>query len=276
MSDPQRLFSIGEFSRVTGITVKALRFYHDEGLLAPTFVDSQSGYRYYDPALMERARVIVYLRSLEFPLDQIREMLRHAGDDEQLLAAMDQHKAEIETRIRQLRGVVRSLNQFISEQREAKTMSNEPYSVQEKEIAAQLIAGVRMKGRYSDCGKGFSKIGRAFGRYIAGSCFLLHYDSEYKEDDADFEACMPVKQSRSVDGVSVRELPACKCICLIHKGPYHTLGPSYARVLKHVKDKGYAIGSPTREVYLKGPGMIFKGDPKKYLTEIQIPVQTSS
>src|SRR5262245_28288653 len=119
MSDLRRLFSIGEFSRVTGVTVKALRFYHDEGLLSPTFVDAQSGYRYYDPMLVERARVIVYLRSLEFPLDQIREILRHAGDDDQLLAAMDRHKAEIETRIRQLRGVVRSLNQFITEQREA-------------------------------------------------------------------------------------------------------------------------------------------------------------
>jgi effector-binding domain-containing protein len=103
----------------------------------------------------------------------------------------------------------------------------------------------------------------------------LHYDTEYKEGDADFEACMPVKQSRPVDGVSVRELPACRCVCLIHKGPYDTLGPSYAKVLKYVKDKGYSILSPTREVYLKGPGMIFRGNPKKYLTEIQIPVESS-
>src|SRR5262245_15591050 len=145
MSDPRRLFSIGEFSRVTGITVKALRFYQDEGLLAPTFVDAQSGYRYSDPLLAERARAIVYLPCLEFPLDQIREILRHAEDDEQLLAAMDRHKEEIATRIRQLRGVVRSLNQFITEQREAKAMSSESYQVQEKQIAAQLIAGVRMK-----------------------------------------------------------------------------------------------------------------------------------
>jgi effector-binding domain-containing protein len=145
-------------------------------------------------------------------------------------------------------------------------------NVQEKNVDAMLIAGVRMKGKYSDCGKGFSKIGRSFGRYIAGPCMLLHYDSEYKEDDADFEAAMPVKQSKTVDGVSVRDLPAVRAATLIHKGPYDQLGPSYAKVLKYVKEKGYTIVSPTREVYIKGPGMIFKGNPKKYVTEIQIPI----
>jgi DNA-binding transcriptional MerR regulator len=173
MSDPRRLFSIGEFSRVTGITVKALRFYHDEGLLAPTFVDAQSGYRYYDPGLVERARVIVYLRSLEFPLDQVREIPQQAGDDEQLLAAMDRHKSQIEARIRQLCGVVKSLNEFIIEQREAKAMSNDNYEVQEQDVDRMLIAGVRMKGRYSDSSRGFSKIGRSFGRIIAGPCFMV-------------------------------------------------------------------------------------------------------
>jgi effector-binding domain-containing protein len=39
-----------------------------------------------------------------------------------------------------------------------------------------------------------------------------------------------------------------------------------------VKEKGYTVVSPTREVYLKGPGMIFKGNPRKYVTEIQFPI----
>ena len=145
--------------------------------------------------------------------------------------------------------------------------------VQEKSLDPILIAGVRMKGRYAECAKGFAKIGRAFGRFIVGPCMLLHYDTEYKEADADFEACMPVKQAKDVDGVSVRELSGVRCVTILHKGPYDQMGPSYARVIKYAKDKGYAIASPTREVYLKGPGMIFKRNPKNYLTEIQIPIQ---
>ena len=58
----------------------------------------------------------------------------------------------------------------------------------------------------------------------------------------------------------------------MHQGPYETLGRSYQRVLEYIKTQGHETQLPTREVYIKGPGMIFKGNPKKYLTEIQIPI----
>jgi effector-binding domain-containing protein len=61
-------------------------------------------------------------------------------------------------------------------------------------------------------------------------------------------------------------------VTLAHRGPYQEMSRSYARIFKHVKDRGYAISMPTREVYLKGPGMFFRGNPRNYLTEIQIPV----
>ena len=50
------MFSIGEFSKITGLTVKTLRFYHER--LAPTAIDDQSGYRYYDADKVELARTI--------------------------------------------------------------------------------------------------------------------------------------------------------------------------------------------------------------------------
>ena len=60
-----------------------------------------------------------------------------------------------------------------------------------------LVAGLRMQGRYSDCGKGFSRIGRKFGFRIKGKPLMLIYDTEYKEDDADFEVCMPIRKGES-------------------------------------------------------------------------------
>jgi effector-binding domain-containing protein len=150
-------------------------------------------------------------------------------------------------------------------------MSEQPtYNVEEKTLEPVLVAGIRMKGRYGDCGQGFAKIGRSMGRYLCGKAMMLHYDCEYKEDDADFEACMPVRQKKEVEGVSVRELPGGRCVCLIHKGPYEQLGRSDEKILAYVKQKGYRILSPTRELYIKGPGMIFKGNPRNYLTEIQM------
>ena len=84
---------------------------------------------------------------------------------------------------------------------------------------------------------------------------------------------MPVRKGKAVEGISVRELPGGRCVSLLHKGPYEQLGRSYAKILTYLKDKGYECVLPTREVYLKGPGMIFKGNPKNYLTEIQMMVK---
>jgi DNA-binding transcriptional MerR regulator/effector-binding domain-containing protein len=266
----RRLFTIGEFSKISGLTIKSLRFYHEQGLLAPAVVDSQTGYRYYDTRQVETARVIAYLRGVEFPVSQIKELLQHVSDDQQLLGALQQHKTALEQRIRQQRKAVHSLARFIREERQAQIMAQTDYAVNEKLIESVLIGGVRMKGRYSDCGKGFARIGRTLGRHICGNAFLLHYDDEYKEDDADFEACMPLGRSKVTPDVSIRELQGGRCVSLLHKGPYEQLGHSYARILKYVKDRGYRIVMPTREVYLKGPGMIFKGNPSNYLTEIQM------
>lgn len=270
------MFSIGEFSKVTGLTVKTLRFYHEESLLVPSLIDPQTRYRYYNESQIELARSIAFLRTLEFPLNEIKTLLESKAADEQLLEAMQRHKASLQSRVSQYRKVIRLLDQFITEERRFNDMAQSEFSIQEKTLDPVAIAGIRMNGRYSDCGKAFGKIGRQMGRYICGKPFLLHYDSEFKEEDADFEACMPVRQAKEKPDISLRDLPAVRCVSLVHKGPYDQLGQSYAQVLRYVKDRGYTIVMPTREVYIKGPGMIFKGNPKKYLTEIQIPIATGS
>ena len=83
----------------------------------------------------------------------------------------------------------------------------------------------------------------------------------------------PIRQGNSIDEISVRELPGGSCVSLLHKGPYEELGPAYARIFTYLREHGYEAALPTREVYIKGPGMIFKGNPKKYLTEIQIMIE---
>src|SRR5438309_6964125 len=80
------VYTIGEFSKITGLTIKALRFYHDKGLLVPAFVDERTGYRHYDVRLIEKARIIVQLRRLEFTLEQIADMLAACDDELDLLA----------------------------------------------------------------------------------------------------------------------------------------------------------------------------------------------
>ena len=269
------MFTIGEFSRITGLTVKALRFYHEEGLLPPTAVDDQTGYRYYDASKVELARTIGFLKELDFSLAEIRELLKAGDDPAELTAALERQRETIDERIRRLKKARRSLDDFLTAQREGKTMltTKATFQCEEKDLPAMKIAAWRMHAPYKDCGTGFAKIGKAFWNQINGPALLLCYDMEYQEV-ANYETCMPVKGGQSRDGIEVRELPAGRCVSLLHQGPYDQLSRSYEQALACVKQQGCKLLAPCREVYLKGPGMIFKGNPKNYLTEIQLMIES--
>ena len=211
------------------------------------------------------------LRELEFGIADIRDMLMNAEDESDLLDHLERQRSAIGAKLGHLRDVESALRKVIRNEREAReTMAHATYEVEEKEVPDQLIAGIRVKGPYSDCSEGFGELGKRFGRQIAGKALMLIYDREYRETDADFEVCMPVKKGEGDDRVSVRALPGGRCVSLLHKGPYDDLSRSYEKILAYVSAQGYEVVMPTREVYHKGPGMILKGNPKKYLTELQI------
>jgi DNA-binding transcriptional MerR regulator len=270
------MFSIGEFSTISGITVRTLRFYHELGLLVPAAIDPRTNYRTYDERNLETAKVIAALRSLEFPLEQIREILAECRDDKDALGQLERQQKMLTGKVRHYQTVLDTINQLIEKERrvrdEGKMAKTAPI-IQERDVESMLVAGIRMKGFYSDCGKGFATLGKTLGRQIAGRPLCLFYDGEYREGDANFEPCMPINKLISSNGITVHELPAVRCVTLTHHGPYDDLKSSYAKVLKYVNEHGYKASLPSREVYLKGPGMIFRGNPKKYVTEIQIPVE---
>ena len=67
--------SIGEFARRSRLSLKALRLYDERGVLVPSRVDQASGYRYYDTAQLDEARLVVMLRQLQLPLAAVKELL---------------------------------------------------------------------------------------------------------------------------------------------------------------------------------------------------------
>ncbi len=268
------MYSIGEFSRITGLSIKALRLYHEKELLVPSEIDQSSGYRYYDHNNVERARIITYLRDLEFNLNDISEIITNTDDEADVVNFFEKQKEEIASRIRRQKNIVKNLELIIGKEKEAiMTLKNTGFEVEEKDLDTLLVAGMRYKGKYDDCGEMFKKISKKMGRYIHGKPFNLYYDSEYKEEDADIETCMPVRKGKNVNGITVRELSGGRAVSLIHKGPYENLNRSYKKIMDYIKEKGYTPKLPSREIYVKGPGMIFKGKPENYLTEIQILIE---
>ncbi|MCA9129908.1 MAG: MerR family transcriptional regulator [Planctomycetales bacterium] len=271
------MFSIGEFSKITGLTVKTLRFYHERAVLIPARIESGSGYRYYDQCNVEQARVIVVLREFGFSLEQIVEILRDCRDETDLVGFLEQRRAALKQAICRDRELVRCIDRIIQQNLEIKQMiQKKTYEVEEKRVPELLVAGIRVTGRYDECGKVFGQLGRKLGRHISGTPLCLIYDDEYREDHADFEPSVPIRKPVQIDGVDIRSLPDQLCLTLVHLGPYTQLGRSYEILIRYAKERGYRLTLPSREVYVKGPGMFFRGNPKNYLTEIQIPFERQS
>jgi DNA-binding transcriptional MerR regulator/effector-binding domain-containing protein len=265
------MFSIGQFSRISGLTVKTIRLYHEKQLLVPTRVDETTGYRYFDERNVEQARAISYLRELLFPLSEIKEIMDHFAEDSDILDFLEKQRATIQLKLERLNKADRSLEDIIQKEKEAGKMTRDSsFEVGEKEIGCQQVAGLRWKGKYSDVGRYFSRLAKLLGRHIRGNPMNLYYETEYKEDDADIETCYPVGDIKQTQELAFHQLPGGKCVYLVHKGPYENISRSYARIMDHIQKKQYQVSLPIREIYRKGPGMIFRGNPKNYLTEIQI------
>ena len=96
--------SIGQFAKASRLSLKALRLYDRKDLLKPHRIDVRTGYRYYDEGQLERARMILLLRSIDMPLDKIKEVLAaHKATSTNLV---EHYWGEVESRMQHSRRVV--------------------------------------------------------------------------------------------------------------------------------------------------------------------------
>ena len=147
------------------------------------------------------------------------------------------------------------------------------YQIIVKEIPEMEVVSVRYKGKYQDIGKYFGQLFKVAKGRGSGIPFALYYDESYC-DEADIEVCLPVKgKVETSAGVDCKILAGGKFLSTTHQGSYDTLHQGYEELAKYMEANGLKGHVPSREIYLKGPGMIFKGNPKGYITEIVIPVE---
>jgi len=265
------MYTIGQFSLITRLSVRTLRKYHEMGLLLPDYTDDETGYRYYKESSIERAQIITGLRELEFPLKDIKSILESCSEDEDILDQLIQQRDRISQQLTQIQEVEKGLQLVIQQAQKRQRLPEDSEPIQIKEVPELFVAGIRATGPWNEIGGAFKPLGRKAGRYIKPPALSLCFDGEYKEE-AHYEAAFALKKEIHIDGLECHKLPAIRCVAVIHKGPYSEIGMSYERALGYVADNKLDWQIPTREIYHKGPGMIFKGNPEKYITEIQIPV----
>jgi DNA-binding transcriptional MerR regulator/effector-binding domain-containing protein len=264
------MLSIGEFSKTTSLTVKALRYYHDLGILMPGKIDDFTGYRYYSREALFRADAILILKELGFSLNEIISILKDCSDDQELSAYLEKKISDVEKKITDLKSTRKKLELYKSN---IATEAIVPSDIKKGVFAETWICGIRYKGKYSDFGKYFSKLMKKTGRFIKGKALGFCYDLEYKEEDADIEVCVATRKKIEVPEINCRLFPETPCISIVHKGPYGTQGPSYMKLFDYCSRKDYKQIAPIIERYIKGPGFIFTGNPENYLTELIILLQ---
>lgn len=269
-------YRIGDFSMVTRLSIKTLRYYHEIGLLEPCRIDAVSGYRWYDETAIHKAACISLLKELEFSLDEIREIISQKGEDQDFSGFLKNKIYELDKKIDLYRGIKGQLYALLNTEPGVKEMKTINESVSWTYLEETKAATIRFKGKYSEVGTYFTRLFKAYGRFAAGAPFTLYHDPEFRESEADMEACLPLRSSASVgsrDEAEVKILPSIKAAQILHRGGYDILGNSYKKIFDFLTENKATAAVPSREIYLKGPGMIFPRNPKNYLTMIQVPVQ---
>lgn len=270
------MIRIGDFSSLTRLSVKTLRFYDEAGLLKPVRVDPATGYRYYSASQLPRLHRILALKDLGFPLQQIAQILDGGVSAEELRGMLRLRQAEQSARVEQEAERLTRLQATLRLIEQENTMGQD---VVLKEVAPQWIASVRdVLANYQSVGTLYGELFGQLGRNgcAGGLPVALWHDPEYKESDVDGEAGVYLDRPVEPGGrMKVYELPACTVASVIHAGAFQTLNSSYRAVAAWIDANGYSPSGPARELYLK-IGQQVRQDDESYITEIQIPVLKNS
>ena len=103
------MYSIGEFSKKTGITIRTLRYYGEKGLLIPACI-SEGGQRYYNDANIITVQKIVTFKYLDYSLEEIKELLKK---DDSLLQSLENQKLQLLKKKKQLEQMLATIDTAI-------------------------------------------------------------------------------------------------------------------------------------------------------------------
>jgi effector-binding domain-containing protein len=268
------MLTIGDFSRLSRVTIKALRYYDEIGLLKPAQVDKVTGYRYYLAGQLSRLNRIVVLKNLGLSLDEVSTILDNGYPADFIRKLLTVKLDEIKHTMMQEKERLDQVEGWLMQIEKEGVLPM--YDVVLKKLDKQNVVSLRRTiPTYADInliftelfGYVYEKKGQPVGPPIA-----MYHDPEYKDKDPDIEVALPVKGNLlSTDRIKVYKLPEVEsAACTVHKGPYDKVSDAYNAMMAWLDKNRYQIKGVCREVYLAGPET--SDDPKNYVTEVQFPV----
>ena len=147
------------------------------------------------------------------------------------------------------------------------------YKIEICDMEPIRIAYMKYNGLALDANKVFPNVFKSIMGKANGTPFFAYYNMDRKTGIGEMELCVPTAEDPVGNGVMVKEMPRIKAVCTTHIGPYEKMNEAYAAMDQYIEENNIKVCMPVREVFIKGPGMVFKGNPNKYVTEIIIPIK---
>lgn len=266
------MFKIGDFSKLSQVSVKTLRYYDEIGLLRPSEIDRFTAYRYYTASQLSRLNRILLLKDLGLSLDQIGRLLESDLPPAQLRGMLKLRQAEIERSIEEEEARLARVAALLTHI-EQENVNMSKYDVVIKKVAPVRIASIRdVVANYGAQGELWGELGAYLAQHnvrAVAPCLTIDHNDSYKERDVDLEVCEVIDAALPVtDRVKVRELPAVEMMaCTVHHGPFNQLNQGYQALMQWAEANAYRFIGPSREVYLQ------TGDEATNVAEIQIPLE---
>ncbi len=267
---------IGEFSKLSRVSVRMLRHYDEIGLLPPASIDSATGYRYYSEDQLPVAGRITALRDIGFGLGEI-QACQQGRENPQVLAALFSARREaLRGELAALRRQLRLLDTL--EQRLRKEDSNMEYPVNLKTLPQRQVASVRMTiPAYDQEGILWHTLVRETEHLQLQPddpcyCTVTFHDGEYKETDVDVEAQKTVRGTYpDTEHVVFKTVPPVTFASVTFQGPYDKIQAANAAVAAWVRDNGYVFDGPAFNIYHVSPHET--DNPEEFITEVCYPVR---
>ncbi|WP_394276747.1 MerR family transcriptional regulator [Luteococcus sp.] len=272
MAETPELFSIGEFSRLTRLSVRMLRHYDATGVLVPAAVDPWTGYRHYSPDQLPDATDIRTLRDVGFNVSAISALLA-ARKTPAWTSALALQRDALTRELAAARGRLTLINHLL----EGDTM---PITVERSTIPAMTVVTLRgTVPTYADEGQLWQQMTpQVEDQQVrpVGPCGVIEHDQEYTERDVDLSVFLPVEAGTTVEGpLQVLELPERDCLVATVHGPYDRISHAHDRITDVVQAEGLRprSGDLPRDkafnLYLTTPDQV---SPAELVTEVCLPL----
>lgn len=262
--------AIGDFSRMTHLSIKALRHYHDVGLLEPAEIDPASGYRFYEPGQLAVAQVIRRFRDLDMPLDEIRAMLAapDVATRNQVIVA---HLQRMESQLAVTQATVSSLRSLLER-------PPAPLAVEHRSVGPVRALTISERVTTADLEAwwlgAFTELDAALrGAEVnpAGPSGALYPAELFEQEVGQMVAFVPVAAEVPATGrARMMEIPPAELAVAVHHGAFGDLDQTYSALGTYVAEREIGVDGPIRELYLVTP--FDTSDESEYVTEVCWPV----